>query len=73
MEVAWMQGILPRADNIWDVDKHEKDMNNATIDVDSKLAEWQLQLKKLSLVSIETPSSQSINNLTNLLFFLFQI
>jgi hypothetical protein len=57
MEVAWMQGIFPGADNIWDVDKHKKDVNNTTIDVDLKLAEWQLQLEKLLLVSIETPSS----------------
>jgi hypothetical protein len=74
MEVAQMQGIFPRADNILDVDKHKKDVNNATIDVDSKLAEWQLQLEKLLLVSIETPSGldepvrQQFNKLTVLPF-----
>jgi hypothetical protein len=58
VEIARIQGIFPAVDNAWDVDNDKKNIEKATNDVASKLANWQLQLEKSSLVAIDaSPNS----------------
>jgi hypothetical protein len=53
VEMAQMQGIFSREEQIWDVDRDKKDVEKAPNNVDSTLTQWQLQLEQTSLISDE--------------------
>jgi hypothetical protein len=56
VEVARMQGIFPRENKTWHVDNEDQQVDKATANIDSTLAQWQHHLDQTSLVSNEVIS-----------------